>query len=44
VVPVPTDPGVLPPKEQLTPEVLGKMMREKAAQLREQMQQQQPRQ
>jgi hypothetical protein len=44
VVPVPTDPGVLPPKEQLTPEVLGKMMREKAAQLREQMQQQQPQQ
>ena len=44
VVPVPTDPGVLPPREQLTPEVLGKMMREKAAQLREQMQQQQPQQ
>ena len=44
VVPVPTDPGVLPPREQLTPEVLGKMMREKAAQLREQLQQQQPQQ
>jgi hypothetical protein len=40
ILPIPTDAGNLPPKESLTPEALGKMMREKAQQLRDQVQQQ----
>jgi hypothetical protein len=42
ILPVLVDPGSLPPKEALTPEVLGQLMRDKARQLREQLQQQQP--
>jgi hypothetical protein len=38
----PIDPATLPPKEQLTPEVLGQLMKDKARELREQLQQQQP--
>lgn len=39
---LPLDPGTLPPKEAMTPEVLGQLMREKGQALREQIQQQQP--
>ncbi len=38
----PIDPATLPPKEQLTPEVLGQLMKDKARELRDQLQQQQP--
>ena len=38
------DPGTLPPKEALTPEVVGQLMHERAQQLREQLQQLQPQQ
>ena len=39
--PLPIDPASLPPKESLTPEIMGKLMRERAQQLREQLQPQQ---
>jgi len=44
IPPLLIDPGTLPPKEALTPEVVGQMMREKAQQIREQIQQLQPQQ
>jgi hypothetical protein len=40
ILSLPIDPASLPPKEALTPEVLGKMMRERAEQIREQVQSQ----
>jgi hypothetical protein len=44
ILPLPIDPESLPPKEALTPEVLGQMMREKTQQLHEQLRQQQQQQ
>jgi hypothetical protein len=40
ILSLPIDPATLPPKEALTPEVLGKMMRERAEQIRVQTQSQ----
>jgi hypothetical protein len=44
VLPLTIDPSSLPPKEQLTPEVVGQMMRDRGEQLRQAIQQQQPQQ
>jgi hypothetical protein len=44
VLPLTIDPASLPPKEQLTPEVVGQMMRDRGEQLRQAIQQQQPQQ
>ncbi|MDR3676746.1 MAG: hypothetical protein P4N24_14735, partial [Acidobacteriota bacterium] len=44
VLPLPVDLGSTPPKEELTPEALGKLMRDKAREIREQIQLRQPQQ
>jgi hypothetical protein len=44
VLPLPVDLGSPPPKEELTPEALGKLMRDKAREIREQIQLRQPQQ
>lgn len=40
--PLPIDPASLPPKEKLTPEALGKLMRDRAEELRDDLKKQQP--
>jgi hypothetical protein len=40
--PFPIDPASLPPKEKLTPDALGKLMRDRAEQLRDELKKQQP--